>query len=131
MTLSEKDEINQVAYDILMEYESRLKIKVRGAKPYDGQNAKRIARHYKDSLLPGRGMVEVMVRGVLDELLALNDGFWISEPESEALTPRDSTLKWSIDRSGIKVTFDYWYCVSDDQQQLWVKCWYFPATYGT
>jgi hypothetical protein len=130
MTLDQRDEISQVGDNILIEYESRLKTRVRGARPYDHLYTKRIARDHKDPLLPGSDKVEEMVRGVLDDLLALNDGFWMSEPANEAVRLQDPTVHWTIERSGIKLTFDHEHYTYEDQQQLWVKCWYFPAESG-
>ncbi len=131
VTLDQRDELSQIGDSVLMEYEPRLKERVRGVRPYNGLYAKQIAQYYKDSLLPGRADVELKVRSVLDELVAQDDGLWMSEPDNEALSRQNSTQRWMIERSGVQLTFQYGYDIETDQQQLCVKCWYYPATYST
>src|SRR5664279_5458418 len=76
------DEVLETGKEKLLEYEPRLKGKVRGIRPYDRLKAKRVSERYEGSLSTARKeVIEQLVGSVLDKLIALTDGFWMSEPE--------------------------------------------------
>jgi hypothetical protein len=123
MTFSDLLDIGKAC---LVEYEPRLK--VMGKKPYSqSANASLCVSHDCSLSEVTKEEVEQQITMVLDGLVALKDGFVMSEPRSEkAAGSREEEI---VSHKDVSLTFVYGYNITKHPSTyvLWIRCWYYPV----
>jgi hypothetical protein len=118
----------EIARRTLTEYEPRLGGKLKGCRPYTN-SAKPLKKEppYKGSLsIAPEGDIESAVCAVLDQLLNLDGGFWMSEPQP--MQPGNAEVA-TVAHNDLRLRLSYRYEVAPDYRTycLWVEGWYYPA----
>ena len=109
----------------LVAYEPRLKVK--GRKPFSSASAGVVQRSYDCSLAAvHKAEVQSVIDAVLDELVAMTEGFVMSDPEPPVKGSGTSDQE-SVSHNELILTFRYGYDIRTNINRLWVECWYYPV----
>ena len=119
-------EVLTIGTACLEKYDSRLKKQVKGKRPFS-RSASVIKRKHDfpccSFSFATKEEIEQVIDQVLEELIGLENGFVVSEPQPV----RPGIQEDTVSHNDVSLSFTYGSNVMENLEVLWVSCWYYPA----